>query len=100
MLTLVPNSLKIVIEPMSFVSSGVPILLIFIAEYILRIWSAPNRMKEVLRIYSVMDLIAILPIFFSIDTYQVLRIFRALRVLRLIRFLEGSHFFYKKIWAF
>ncbi len=72
------------------------IIMIFILEYILRIWSAPGRIREMLKIYSIVDLIAILPIFFAIDSYQVLRIFRALRVLRLIRFLKGSHFFYKK----
>jgi voltage-gated potassium channel len=72
------------------------IIVIFIVEYILRIWSAPNKIREMLKIYSIVDLVAIIPFFFAIDTYQVLRIFRALRVLRLIRFLEKSQFFYRK----
>jgi voltage-gated potassium channel len=72
------------------------IIVVFVIEYILRIWSAPDRIREMLKIYSIVDLVAIIPIFFAIDSYQVLRIFRALRVLRLIRFLKDSHFFYKK----
>ncbi len=72
------------------------IIVVFIIEYLLRIWSAPHRMREILKIYSIVDLLAIIPIFFAIDSYQVLRIFRALRVLRLIRFLKGTHFFYRK----
>lgn len=72
------------------------IIIIFIIEYLLRIWSAPHRIREMMKIYSLVDLIAIIPIFFAIDSYQVLRIFRALRVLRLIRFLKDSHFFYRR----
>ncbi|MFC1669176.1 potassium channel family protein [Spirochaetota bacterium] len=68
---------------------------IFVIEYILRIWSAPNRLKQVFKFYSIIDFIAIMPIFFfAIESYQVLRIFR---LLRLIRFLEGEHFFYARL---
>ena len=73
------------------------ILAIFVLEYILRIWSAPNRIKRFLEIYSIVDLIAIIPFFFAANTYQVLRVFRALRILRLARFLQGKHFFFKKL---
>ena len=65
------------------------ILAVFVIEYVLRIWSAPNRLKRFLEIYSIVDLIAIIPFFFAANTYQVLRVFRALRILRLARFLQG-----------
>lgn len=71
------------------------IIAIFVLEYVLRIWSAPNRIRQIFKIYSIVDLIAIIPFFFVAESYQILRIFRALRVLRLIRFLKGRHFFYR-----
>ncbi len=69
---------------------------IFVFEYLLRLWSAPNRLRHIFKPYSLVDLIAIIPFFFAADSYQILRIFRALRVLRLIRFLEGRHFFFRR----
>lgn len=64
------------------------IVAIFIIEYITRLWAAPKRIKEALKLYTLVDLIAIIPFFFANDSYQVLRIFRALRVLRLTRFIR------------
>lgn len=72
------------------------IVAIFVFEYLLRLWSAPNRLRQIFKIYSLVDLIAIIPFFFTAESYQILRIFRALRVLRLIRFLEGRHFFFRR----
>lgn len=73
------------------------VVIIFMAEYVLRIWSAPHRVRQIFRPYSLVDLIAIVPVFFSGQSYQILRVFRALRVLRLARFLEGRHFFYRRL---
>ena len=87
----ISSSVRIVLDQIEHV-----IIVIFIFEYILRIWSAPNRLRQILRIYSIVDLIAIIPFFFTAGSYQVFRIFRALRILRLIRFLEGRHFFFKR----
>jgi voltage-gated potassium channel len=69
---------------------------IFVIEYLLRMWSAPSRIKQFFNFYSFIDLIAIIPIFFIGQGYQILRIFRALRFLRLVRFLRGEHFFLRK----
>jgi voltage-gated potassium channel len=70
---------------------------IFVIEYFLRIWSAPSKVKQLFNIYSIIDLIAIIPILFAGDSYQILRVFRALRFLRLMRFLRGHHFFFHKL---
>lgn len=73
------------------------IIAVFVLEYILRLWSAPSKVKHFFRIYSIIDLVAIIPIFFDVDAYQILRVFRALRFLRLVRFLEGGHFFFRRL---
>jgi voltage-gated potassium channel len=70
---------------------------IFVIEYFLRMWSAPSRIKQFFNLYSFIDLIAIAPIFFIGQGYQILRVFRALRFLRLVRFLRGDHFFIRKL---
>jgi len=72
------------------------IIFLFIIEYFLRIWSAPDKIKHFFNPYSIVDLLAIVPIFFAHESYQVLRIFRALRILRLMRFLKGKQFLFKK----
>jgi voltage-gated potassium channel len=87
----IPRELLLILNQIENIIIG-----IFVIEYILRIWSAPNRIRQIFSIYSIVDLIAIIPFFFVAESYQILRIFRALRVLRLIRFLEGRHFFYRR----
>ena len=73
------------------------IIVIFIIEYILRFWVAERKLKHLFHIYSLIDLAAILPIFFAQQHFQVIRVFRALRIMRLMRFLENRHFFFGSI---
>ena len=70
---------------------------IFIIEYLLRFWVAEKKLKHFFHIYSLIDLAAILPIFFAQQHFQVIRVFRTLRIMRLIRFLENQHFFFGSI---
>lgn len=69
----------------------------FTIEYILRIYAAPNRKKEALNIFSIIDLLAILPLylsfiplfasaryFFILRTFRLIRIFRVLRLFTFI----------------
>jgi voltage-gated potassium channel len=75
------------------------IIFFFIIEYILRMWSAPSKVRHFFKIYSIIDLVAIMPFFFaggSID-YQILRVFRVLRFLRLVRYMQGGHFFFMRL---
>ena len=77
------------------------IIFVFIVEYLMRMWSAPSKVRQFFNLYSIIDLVAILPFFFaggSID-YEILRVFRALRFLRLIRFMEGARFFIRGVTA-
>ncbi len=75
------------------------IIVIFIIEYLLRFWVAARKLKFFFNIYSLIDLAAILPIFFAQQYFQVIRVFRTLRILRMIRFLEDRHFFFGSIKA-
>ncbi|MFC2162871.1 ion transporter [Candidatus Altiarchaeota archaeon] len=71
--------------------------ILFTIEYLLRLWTAGNRIRHVLKIYSLIDLVAILPLFITLSNLQFLRIFRVFRIFRLLRFLEDSNFFFGKI---
>lgn len=69
------------------------ILLVFTIEYGLRFWSAENKLRFVFNLYSLIDLIAILPFLFTALDIRFIRIFRWFRILRLIRFFEGKTIF-------
>jgi len=61
------------------------IQIIFIAEYLVRLWLAKNRWQYITNVYAVVDLIAIIPFFLvSFDT-RFVRLLKWFRVLRLIR---------------
>eukprot|EP00471_Norrisiella_sphaerica_P002927 CAMPEP_0184480980 /NCGR_PEP_ID=MMETSP0113_2-20130426/2520_1 /TAXON_ID=91329 /ORGANISM="Norrisiella sphaerica, Strain BC52" /LENGTH=496 /DNA_ID=CAMNT_0026859831 /DNA_START=250 /DNA_END=1740 /DNA_ORIENTATION=+ len=77
--------------------------LIFIMEYILRLWVACNRWKYILSWYGIIDLTSCIPTIIDLFVQQsyngisALQVFRVLRVLRFARFLETEHFFFGKI---
>ncbi|MBD3388688.1 MAG: ion transporter [Candidatus Altiarchaeales archaeon] len=71
--------------------------LAFTAEYLLRLWSAEDRVRHSLNVYSIIDLVAIMPVFLAFTSLQFLRVFRAFRIFRLLRFLENRHFFFGSI---
>lgn len=65
------------------------ILWLFAIEYLIRWWCARDRLRHCFRLYSIIDLLAILPMFIGTVNIQFIRVFRWFRILRLIRFLEG-----------
>lgn len=78
------------------------IVAFFIIEYIARLYGARNRLKRITDIYSVIDLIAILPIFalffpLNIGFIKLIRVFRMLRIFRFLRFTADPHFFFGTI---
>jgi len=87
-----PESVMKVVKQVELV-----ITIIFIIEYLLRFWVAERKLKFFFNIYSLIDLAAILPVFFAQHYFQVIRVFRTLRILRMIRFLEDRHFFFGSI---
>ena len=69
------------------------ILLLFVAEYLVRFWCAENKLKYFFSLYPLIDLVAILPFFLGAIDISFIRIFRWFRILRLIRFIEGKTLF-------
>jgi voltage-gated potassium channel len=69
------------------------ILIIFTIEYCLRFWSAEHKLRYFFNLYSLIDLVAILPFLFTALDIRFIRIFRWFRILRLIRFFEGKTIF-------
>lgn len=67
---------------------------IFLVEYLLRLWVAEKKLRHFVDPYSIVDLVAIVPLFIPGTYFQLVRIFRLLRVLRLVRYLRGRHLFF------
>lgn len=83
-----PDSLRLVLDAVDQ-----SILVLFVGEYLLRLWCAENRLRYVFSLYGVIDLVAILPLFLGILDIRFIRVFRWFRILRLVRFLEGKTLF-------
>ncbi len=84
------------------------IVLFFIIEYGARLYAAKNRLKQLVDIYSIIDLIAILPtismlvlphfdITFNIGFIKLIRSFRIFRIFRFLRFTADPDFFFGSI---
>jgi voltage-gated potassium channel len=71
------------------------ILMIFALEYLLRFWCAETKIKYFFSLYSIIDLMAILPAFLGIVDINIsfIRLLRWFRILRLIRFIKGKTLF-------
>lgn len=69
------------------------ILIIFAAEYVLRFWSAENKLKYIFSFYGIIDLMAILPFFLGAVDISFIRLLRWFRILRLIRFIDQRFLF-------
>jgi voltage-gated potassium channel len=83
----------------------VMIVLFFIIEYAARLYGAKSRFKQLVDIYSIIDLIAILPtlsllilplfgITLNFDFVKLIRVFRVFRIFRFLRFTADPVFFF------
>ncbi len=70
------------------------ITIVFLIEYLLRLWVAPRKLRHLVNPYSIIDVIAILPLLLPGTYFQLIRIFRLLRILRLTRYLRSPHLFF------
>lgn len=86
----------------------IAVVVIFILEYAARLYAAPHRGLQLIDIYSIIDLVAILPtlsllvfpIFgFSLDLgiIRMIRGFRVFRIFRFLRFTADPDFFFGRI---
>ncbi|MDV2998611.1 MAG: hypothetical protein N5P05_000217 [Chroococcopsis gigantea SAG 12.99] len=67
-------------------SIDLAILTLFTCEYLVRLWCAENRLKFIIDIFSLIDVISLLPLFLGLFDIRYFRIFRWFRILRIIRF--------------
>ncbi|MFC7202550.1 ion transporter [Haloferax namakaokahaiae] len=80
----------------------VAIALVFVTEYVLRLYGASNRLAEVTNPYTMVDLLSVLPTLSvlllppSLVLLNVgfLRVLRVIRVLRFYRFTKDEEFFF------
>lgn len=75
----------------SFEIADAVIILIFTFEYFLRFWIAKKKVSHFFSIYSIIDLMVILPFYFGLAGLGFIRILRVFRILRLIRFVKRKH---------
>ncbi|MBD2312645.1 ion transporter [Desertifilum sp. FACHB-1129] len=86
----IPPQTKLILEEINAV-----ILVCFSVEYILRFWCAENKVRFIFSLYSIIDLIVILPFFLREIDVSFIFVFRWFRILRLIRFLDAKTLFGK-----
>ena len=86
----------------------VVIVLFFIVEYAARLYGSRNRLRQLVDIYSIIDLIAILPVlvllianWFGVTVglgfVKIIRSFRVFRIFRFLRFTTNPDFFFGSI---
>ena len=86
----------------------VVIVLFFIIEYAARLYGARSRLRQLVDIYSIIDLLAILPVLilfaanwfgvtFGIGFIKIIRSFRVFRIFRFLRFTTDPIFFFGSI---
>lgn len=70
------------------------ISILFLIEYILRVWVSPNRKEYLTSLFGIIDLLSVLPVFFLWvdDTTAHLVAVRMLRLLRVFRILRLTEF--------
>ena len=84
------------------------IVLFFVIEYAARLYGAKNRLKQLVDVYSIIDLTAILPtlallvlpafwVTLDLSFVKLIRIFRVFRIFRFLRFTADPDFFFGSI---
>ena len=73
------------------------ITLVFVVEYLLRLWARRFSLRYLLSPMAIIDLLACLPLFWPGSHMQFLRILRVFRILRLFRLVQSRNFFFGQI---
>lgn len=84
----IPESLRLQLDTVDTV-----ILIIFAVEYLLRLWSAEDKVSYIFSFYGIIDLLTILPFFVGMVDISFIRVLRWFRILRLIRFIDKKFLF-------
>ncbi|WP_408957073.1 ion transporter [Natrinema sp. 74] len=86
-------------------NAEVAIAVVFLVEYVLRLYGAADRLQEFFNVYTLVDLLAILPTLLvvgwpgaaTVASVGFLRVIRVIRVLRFYRFTQDAEFFFGTI---
>jgi voltage-gated potassium channel len=81
------------------------IVLFFIVEYVARLYGAKSRLRQLVDVYTIIDLVAILPtlsllvfplvgITLDFGFIRLIRVFRVFRIFRFLRFTADPDFFF------
>lgn len=73
------------------------LVVVFAAEYILRLWVSEKPLKYVFSLMGFIDIVSFLPSIFATGDFRFLRIFRVFRIFRFARFFENHIFFFGEI---
>ena len=84
------------------------VVALFVVEYVARLYGAPSRRRQLVNVYSVIDLLAILPtllqlvspvfgLSFDIAFVKTIRVFKVFRIFRFLRFLTDPNFFFGSV---
>ena len=73
-------------------------VVIFSAEYLLRLWAAENRWKFATSFFGIIDLLAVLPFYIApgadLRSVRVFRLLRLFRLLKLVRYSNAARRFH------
>jgi voltage-gated potassium channel len=75
------------------------ITVVFLVEYVARLWAKRLSLRYILSPLAIIDLLAVLPLFFSASHLQFVRVLRLIRILRLARLLQNAKFFFGEVTA-
>lgn len=69
------------------------VTLVFMGEYLLRLWAAHRPWSYFLSFYGMVDLLTWLPLFLTGDSELAIRLLRIFRILKLLRYLRALQLF-------
>ncbi len=83
------------------------VTVVFTVEYVLRLWTAPNRKRYARSFYGIVDLVAILPVYLSLIlpgarsalVIRSLRLLRVFRVFKMAPWLSDANYLIRAIKA-
>jgi len=84
----IPTELRRILDRVNGV-----ILITFAVEYLLRLWAAERKWRYFWSLYSLIDLLTIVPFFIGLVDISFIRVFRWFRILRLFRFVQHRNWF-------
>jgi voltage-gated potassium channel len=93
---IIGTSYERIAPPYWFWLTEVIIVILFLGEYILRIWSTEKRLKYIFSGYGIIDFLSIMPAIF-LPGLTFLRSFKVLRILRFMRLVNPKVFLFRNL---